>query len=126
MVTTQNGKNIATDAYNCYQVILMQITFFMYLKNTNVQVIQSLTILALISSMGMALIFNDEYMVGPHQFITCPVLLMQLLLQILVLSLRNYLTSVLSLLLIKRYSNLSSFYADVEERLSFEQFEDPN
>lgn len=51
---------------------------------------------------------------------------MQLLLQMLVLMLRNYFASVLSLLLIKRYSNLSSFYADVEERLSYEQFEDPN
>ena len=104
----------------------MQITFFMYLKNTNVQVIQSLTILVFLSFLGMALIFNDEYMVGPHQFITCPVLLMQLLLQLLVLTLRNYFASVLSLLLIKRYSNLANFYSDVEERLSYEQFEDPN
>ena len=30
------GKNVSKEAYNCYQVILMQLTFFMYLTNTNV------------------------------------------------------------------------------------------
>jgi hypothetical protein len=32
----------------------------------------------------------------------------------------------MSKLVFKRYSNLLDWYADVEERLSFEEYEDPN
>jgi len=42
------------------------------------------------------------------------------------LSLRNTFVEVLSKLLLKRYSGLLDWYADVEERLSFEEYEDPN
>ena len=42
------------------------------------------------------------------------------------LSLRNTVVEVLSKLLLKRYSNLLDWYADVEERLSFEEYEDPD
>jgi hypothetical protein len=35
-VSLIDGKNISSEAYNCYQVILMQVTFFFYFKNTNV------------------------------------------------------------------------------------------
>jgi hypothetical protein len=42
------------------------------------------------------------------------------------LSLRNTIVDVLSKLVVKRYSDLLDWYADVEERLSFEEYEDPN
>jgi len=42
------------------------------------------------------------------------------------LSLRNTFVEVLSKILLKRYSNLLDWYADVEERLSFEEYEDPD
>lgn len=58
------GKNISKEAYNCYQVILMQITFFFYFKNTNVQVIYSLNILLILTLIGMAMIFDDDGLVG--------------------------------------------------------------
>ena len=35
-VSLIGGRNISVEAYNCFQVILMQITMFFYLKNTNV------------------------------------------------------------------------------------------
>ena len=42
------------------------------------------------------------------------------------LSLRNTIVEVLSKLFVKRYSNLLEWYSDVEERLKFEEYEDPN
>ena len=44
----------------------------------------------------------------------------------LMLSLRNTIVEVLSKLVFKRYSNLLNWYSGVEERLSFEEYEDPN
>lgn len=42
------------------------------------------------------------------------------------LFLRNCIVEVISKLAISRYSELLSWYADVEERLSFEEYEDTN
>ena len=42
------------------------------------------------------------------------------------LSLRNTVVDLFSKHLFKRRSNLLDWYADVEERLSFEEYEDPN
>ena len=36
LVTTLDGKNISKEAYNCYQVVLLQIIFLQYFRNTNV------------------------------------------------------------------------------------------
>ena len=56
-----------------------------------------------------------------------PVLmLLQLVFQVLMLSLRNTVVEVLSKLFVQRYSNLLEWYSDVEERLKFEEYEDPN
>ena len=125
-ISTIGGKNVSKEAYNCYQVILMQVTFFMYLKNTNVQVIYSLTTLGVLTFIGIAMIFDDDGLIGTTQLFTCPVMLLQLLFQILMLSLRNTAVEIISKLVFKRYSNLLDWYADVEERLSFEEYEDPN
>ena len=39
---------------------------------------------------------------------------------------RNTIIEALSKLVFRRYANLLNWYADVEERLSFEEYEDPN
>mgnify|MGYP001037781549 CR=1 FL=1 len=104
----------------------MQVTFFMYLKNTNVQVIYSLSTLFVLTTIGIAMIFDDDGLIGTSQLFTCPNMLMQLLFQILMLSLRNTFVEIISKLYFKRYANLLDWYADVEERLSFEEYEDPN
>ena len=64
-ISVINGKNISVGTYNCYQVILMQVTFFFYFKNTNVQVVYSLNILAIMTLIGIAMIFDDDGLVGP-------------------------------------------------------------
>jgi len=42
------------------------------------------------------------------------------------LQLRNSVVEVMSKLVFRRYADLLDWYADVEERLSFEEYEDPN
>ena len=42
------------------------------------------------------------------------------------LQLRNSVVEVMSKLVVRRYADLLDWYADVEERLSFEEYEDPN
>ena len=39
---------------------------------------------------------------------------------------RNAIINVASKLVLKRYANLLNWYTNVEERLSFEEYEDPN
>lgn len=63
-VSLIGGKNTSKEAYNCYQVMLMQITFFFYFKNTNVQIIYSLNILLCVTLIGVAMIFDDDGLVG--------------------------------------------------------------
>jgi len=36
LISLKNSVNVSKEAYNCYQVILMQITFYFYFKNTNI------------------------------------------------------------------------------------------
>jgi hypothetical protein len=38
---------------------------------------------------------------------------------------RDVFVDVLQKMILKRYSELNDFYADIEEKLSFEQYEDP-
>ena len=42
------------------------------------------------------------------------------------LSLRNSIVEIMSKLVIRKYADLLDWYADVEERLSYEEYEDPN
>jgi hypothetical protein len=42
------------------------------------------------------------------------------------LQLRNTICEIISKLVFRRYADLLDWYADVEERLSFEEYEDPN
>lgn len=105
--------------------MLMQITFFFYFKNTNVQIIYSLNMLLFITLIGVAMIFDDDGLVGTTQIFTCPAYLFCLLFQMFMLHLRNSLCLVFSKLLIKKYANLLNWYSDVEDRLSYEEYEDP-
>lgn len=125
-ISNVGGANVSKEAYNCYQVILMQVTFFMYLKNTNVQVIYSLSALGAMTFVGFVMIFDDDGLVGTSQLFTCPLMLLSLLFQVLMLSLRNSCVEVLSKLVLEKSSRLLEWYADVEERLSFEEYEDPD
>jgi hypothetical protein len=125
-VSIIGGHNISIQAYNCYQVILMQFTFFFYLKNTNVVVIYSMNTLLMITCIGVSMIFDDDNLVGTTQLFTSPTMLLCLLFQILMLMLRNTIVEVLSKLVIRRYADQLDWYADVEERLSYEEYEDPN
>lgn len=97
----------------------------MYLKNTNVQVIYSLTILFVLTVGGMLLVFDGEGLSVFIELFTCPVMMLKLLCQILMLVLRNMIVEVASKLLFKRYSKLNLFYNSVEEKLIFEEYEDP-
>ena len=104
----------------------MQITFFFYFKNTNVQVIYSLNLLLILTLIGIAMIFDDDGLVGTTQLFTCPAFLLGLVFQTLMLYLRNTMVEVFSKLVFGKYAELLDFYADVEERLTYEEYEDPN
>ena len=56
----------------------MQITFFFYFKNTNIQVIYAMNMLMILTIIGIAMIFDDDGLVGTTQLFTCPVLLLTL------------------------------------------------
>jgi len=51
----------------------------MYLKNTNVQVVYSLTLLAFFTVVGLAMIFDDDGLLGTTQLFTTPVMLLSLI-----------------------------------------------
>jgi len=121
-----DGKNISGQAYNCYQVILMQIIFFYYFKNTNVQVTYSMSFLMILTLIGCGMIFDDDGLVGTTQLFTTPCMLFTLFLQAGCLSIRNSIIDVMSKLVVRRYADLHDWYADIEDRLSYEEYEDPN
>jgi hypothetical protein len=104
----------------------MELIFFYYFKGTNVQLTYSISALTMLTIVGCGMIFDDENLIGVTQLFTTPCLLLTLLLQIMILSLKNQVTDVCSKLLIKRYADLHNWYADIEDRLSFEEYEDPN
>jgi hypothetical protein len=82
--------------------------------------------LLIFTIVGIAMIFDDDGLVGTTQLFTCPALLFTIVFQALILQLRNTIVEVMSKLVIRRYSDMLDWYADVEERLSYEEYEDPN
>lgn len=78
-VSIVDGMNVSKEAYNCYQVILMQVTFFFYFKNTNVQVIYSMNSLFIVTLIGVAMIFDDDGLIGTTQLFTSPTMLLGIL-----------------------------------------------
>jgi len=125
-VSIQGGRNISVEAYNCYQVILMQFIFLRYFRNTNIHVLYMQSLQVIIVFIGISLIFDDERLIGVSQMFTCPALCMILLFQILLLELRNFICMVCSKLVFSRFANLIDWYIDIEERLAFEEYEDIN
>ena len=89
-------------------------------------VIYSMNTLLMITCVGITMIFDDDDLVGTTQLFTSPSMLFSLLFQILMLTLRNTVVEVLSKLVIRRYADQLDWYSDVEERLSYEEYEDPN
>jgi hypothetical protein len=63
-ITLVDGKNISGQAYNCYEVILLQIIFFYYFKNTKVYVTFAMTFLMVLTLIGCGMIFDDDSLVG--------------------------------------------------------------
>ena len=57
----------------------MQITFFLYFKNTNVLVIYSLNLILILTMVGIAMIFDDDGLVGTTQLFTCPSMLLTII-----------------------------------------------
>ena len=81
--------------------------------------------LLILTFIGMAMIFDDDGLVGTTQLFTCPAFLFGLIFQCLMLQLRNIIVEVMSKLAFRKYADLLDWYADVEDRLSFEEYEDP-
>lgn len=125
-ISIQGGRNVSVEAYNSYQVILMQLIFLQYFRNTNVHIIYSHSIQIALTMIGICLIFDDDRLVGVTQLFTCPPYLFILLFQILFLELRNQVSVICSKLVLKKYSSLIEWYIDIEERLAFEEYEDIN
>jgi hypothetical protein len=88
-VSYEGGRNVSVEAYNCYQVILMQLIFLQYFRNTKVHVIYSYSLQLFFTIIGISLIFDDDRLIGVNQMFSCPALLFILLFQILVLEVRN-------------------------------------
>lgn len=89
------------------------------------QVAYAISFLMILTIIGCAMIFDDDGLVGTTTLFTTPNLLLTLLLQILLLSFRNHFIDVMSKLVIRRYADLYDWYADIEDRLSYEEYEDP-
>jgi len=125
-ITTVGGRTASLSAYNCYQVIVFQAMFFYYFKNTNQQVLFCIYIEFALTLLGMSLIFDDDGLLGIQQFFYCPSLTMTCLFQILMMSLRNYVTDISMKLVFHRYSDLLMWYTEIEETLAYEEFENIN
>jgi len=79
MVSLMDGQFVSHEAYNCYQVVLTQFILFYYFRNTNVQVIDSFYIILTCTIVGIAMILNDDRMVGLTQFLTTPSMIFTLI-----------------------------------------------
>ena len=125
-VSLIQSQPISAQTYNCYQVILLQLIFYFYFRNTAVQVTYSMTILLAFTLIGCSMILDDDGLVGTTQLFTSPALLLTLAFQLLALAARNTFTDAMSKLVIRRYADLHDWYSEIEDKLSFEEYEDPN
>jgi hypothetical protein len=94
--------------------------------NTNEIVYVSLYWQFFFYTIGIAFIFNDEGLEGVKQFFACPVMLLTLLWQLLMLLLRNFITIVMKKLVLKSKADLLNWYTEIEGKLAFEEFENIN
>jgi hypothetical protein len=61
--------------------------------------------LFIVTLIGVAMIFDDDGLIGTTQLFTSPTMLLGILFQILMLSLRNTIVEVLSKLVIRKYAD---------------------
>ena len=61
--------------------------------------------LLILTMVGIAMIFDDDGLIGTTQLFTSPTMLLGILFQILMLSLRNTIVEVLSKLVIRKYAD---------------------
>jgi len=104
----------------------MQIIFFQYFRNTNTTIYYAMTLQFILMLIGTTMIFDDDGLIGTQQLFSCPQLLLILLFQVLMTELRNFICTVASKLVIRRYADLSDWYMNIEEKLAFEEYEDIN
>ena len=123
---TIDGKITSVEAYNCYQVLLLQSMILFYFMNTNEVVYVSLYWQGFFFCLGVAFIFNDEGLEGVKQFFACPVMMLTFTWQLLVLGLRNIATDVMKKLVLKSKADLLNWYTEIEGKLAFEEFENIN
>ena len=71
------------------------------------------------------MVLDDDGLVGVTQLVTTPWLLLSLLFSYLLLVLKNIVIDVCYKLVIRKFADLSDWYADIQEKLSFEEYEDP-
>ena len=125
-VTVDGGKITSVEAYNCYQVVLLQSMILFYFMNTNEIVYVSLYWQFFFYSIGVAFIFNDEGLEGVKQFFSCPVMLLTYIWQLLMLCLRNLVTDIMKKLVLRSKADLLDWYTEIEGKLAYEEFENIN
>ena len=124
-ISLVNMSSVSAQGYNCYQVIMLQIIFLYYFRNCSVHVNYSMSILLLFTIIGWSMILDDDMLVGTTQLFTSPSLLLTLSWQVLSLGLRNSIVDVISKLVIRRYADLHDWYSEIENKLTYEMYEDP-
>ena len=124
-INLKNGGQLSCQGYICYQEILLQFILFFYFLNSSVQVLTGAGLIFGTSIVGIALILDDPNLIGLQELFTSPALILTLLFQFLILYLRDVFIDVFKKLVIKKYADLNDFFSDIEEKLSFEQYEDP-
>ena len=65
---------------------------FMYFKNSNLYIINSMGIIIALTAIGILVLLADDGFIGLSELVNCPVLYFSLFLSILLLNLKNYLT----------------------------------
>lgn len=124
-VSITDGKEISQQAFFCYNVILMEMLLLFYFLRTNIKIIYANILLATITCIGAMMVLDDEGLIGIRQFLSCPLLIIALFLQFGLLFLRNTIVEVLLKYVIKKSADKLNWFANIEDRLDFEEFEDP-
>ena len=90
------------------------------------QIKYSINIMFGITSIGLLFVFDDDHLIGLRQLLQTPNLLLTLFFQLMIMVIKNELLNVTKRIIMKSSNKLLNWYEDVENRLSFEEYEDPN
>lgn len=97
-----------------------------YFLNTNECVVQSLYWQLFFHIFGALFVFNESGTEGIKMFMICPQMIFSFLWQFLVLVLRNCLYDALKKILWRETADLLDWYAEIEGKLAYEEFENIN